>query len=55
MKKVVDTLGDGVLESLIRTYAAAGRTNPSLHRRLKMEEVEVSEASKKLLEEICVD
>lgn len=55
LKKVLDTLGDDVLESLIRTYAAAGRTNPSLRRRLKMEEVEVSEASKKLLEEICVD
>ncbi|XVF02513.1 hypothetical protein REPUB_Repub04eG0181900 [Reevesia pubescens] len=34
---------------------AAGRTSPVMHRRLKMEKVEVSEASKKLLEVISVE
>lgn len=55
LKKAVDTLEVEVLESLIRTYAAAGRTSPSLRPRLKMENAEVSEASKKLLETICAD
>lgn len=55
LKKVVDDLGVEVFEPLIRTYAAAGRTSPVLLRRLKMEKVEVSEASKKLLEAICVE
>lgn len=55
LKKVVDDLGVEVFESLIRTYAAAGRTSPVLRRRLKMETVEVSEASKRLLEVICVE
>ncbi|XP_024023945.1 pentatricopeptide repeat-containing protein At1g60770 [Morus notabilis] len=55
LKKVVNFLEVDVFESLIRTYAAAGRTSSSMRRRLKMEEVEVSDASKKLLEEICVD
>ncbi|KAK9934605.1 hypothetical protein M0R45_021742 [Rubus argutus] len=44
-----------VFESLIRTYAAAGKKTPAMRHRLKMENVEVSEASKKLLEVICVE
>lgn len=55
LKKVVDDLGVELFESLIRTYAAAGRTSPVMRRRLKMEKVEVSEASRKLLEAICVE
>ncbi|XP_062110383.1 large ribosomal subunit protein mL101 (rPPR4)-like [Humulus lupulus] len=55
LKKVVDTLEVEVFESLIRIYAAAGRTSQVMHRRLKMENVEVGEASKKLLESICVE
>ncbi|KAJ0095376.1 hypothetical protein Patl1_16073 [Pistacia atlantica] len=55
LKKAVDDLGVEVFESLIRTYAAAGRTSPMMRRRLKMENLEVSEASKKLLETICVE
>lgn len=55
LKKAVDDLGVEVFEPLIRTYAAAGRTSPVMLRRLKMEKVEVSEASKKLLEAICVE
>lgn len=55
LKKAVDDLGVEVFESLIRTYAAAGRTSPIMRRRLKMENLEVSEASKKLLETICVE
>ncbi|KAF4353928.1 hypothetical protein F8388_008566 [Cannabis sativa] len=55
LKKVVDTLEVEVFESLIRTYAAAGRTSQAMRRRLKMENVEVGEASEKLLESICVE
>ncbi|KAF9601827.1 hypothetical protein IFM89_023514 [Coptis chinensis] len=55
LKKVEDVFGADVFESLIRTYAAAGKTSPSLRRRLKMENVDVSEATKKLLEVVCVD
>ncbi|KAF9618857.1 hypothetical protein IFM89_002725 [Coptis chinensis] len=55
LKKVEDVFGADVFESLIRTYAAAGKTSPSLRRRLKMENVDVSEAAKKLLEVVCVD
>ncbi|BFG16363.1 hypothetical protein CerSpe_026370 [Prunus speciosa] len=55
LKKSVDSLGVEVFESLIRTYAAAGKTTPSMRARLKMEKLEVSEASKKLLEAVCVE
>lgn len=55
LKKAVDNLGAEVFESLIRTYAAAGRTSPVIWRRLKMENVEVNEACMKLLETICVE
>ncbi|OMO78303.1 hypothetical protein CCACVL1_14502 [Corchorus capsularis] len=55
LKKAVDHVGEEVFESLIRTYAAAGRTSPVLRRHLKMEKVEVSEASKKLLDVISVE
>ncbi|XP_021746537.1 pentatricopeptide repeat-containing protein At1g60770-like [Chenopodium quinoa] len=55
VRNAVDNLGAEAYESLIRTYAAAGKTSPSLHRRLKMENVEVNEASKKLLEAVIVE
>ncbi|XP_021833794.1 pentatricopeptide repeat-containing protein At1g60770-like [Prunus avium] len=55
LKKSVDSLGVEVFESLIRTYAAAGKTTPSMRARLKMEKLEVSEATKKLLEAVCVE
>ncbi|XVE92369.1 hypothetical protein REPUB_Repub01dG0091400 [Reevesia pubescens] len=55
LKKSVDHVGEEVFESLIRTYAAAGRTSLVMRRRLKMEKVEVSEASKKLLEVISME
>lgn len=53
LKKAVDNVEEEVFESLIRTYAAAGRTSPSLRHRLKMEKVEVTDATKKLLDVIC--
>ncbi|MBA0738746.1 hypothetical protein Gogos_012071 [Gossypium gossypioides] len=55
LKKAVDRVGEEVFELLIRTYAAAGRTSPMMRRRLKMEKVEVSDASKQLLEVISVE
>ncbi|XP_031742054.1 pentatricopeptide repeat-containing protein At1g60770 isoform X2 [Cucumis sativus] len=55
VKKTVDSLESEVFESLIRTYSAAGRTSSSMSRRLKMENVEVSEACKKLLNKISIE
>ncbi|KAI3842889.1 hypothetical protein MKX03_008679 [Papaver bracteatum] len=55
LKKVEDELEAEVFESLIRTYAAAGKTSQSIRRRLKMENVEVNEESKKLLDVVCVE
>lgn len=55
VKEAVDNVGAEVFESLIRTYAAAGRTSPSMSRRLKMENVEVTEQCKKLLDVITAE
>jgi pentatricopeptide repeat protein len=52
LKKSVESLGEEVFESLIRTYAAAGRTSAAMQRRLKMENVNVNEDAHKLLEAI---
>ncbi|XWS63697.1 hypothetical protein CRYUN_Cryun06bG0123800 [Craigia yunnanensis] len=41
LKKAVDRVGEEVFESLIRTYAAAGRTSPVMCHRLKMEKVQL--------------
>ncbi|XP_023745681.1 pentatricopeptide repeat-containing protein At1g60770 [Lactuca sativa] len=53
----VDGGGGGgveVLEGLIRCYAAAGRTSAVVRRRVKMENVELSDEGKSLLEKISV-
>jgi pentatricopeptide repeat protein len=55
LKKSMDSLGAEVFESLIRTYAAAGRTSAAMQRQLKMENVNVNEDSQKLLEAISVE
>ncbi|GFY91402.1 tetratricopeptide repeat (TPR)-like superfamily protein [Actinidia rufa] len=55
LKKVVDEVGVEIFEPLIRTYAAASKTSPIMRRRLKMENVELSEDCKKLLDEVCVE
>ncbi|GAB4854916.1 hypothetical protein Ancab_023505 [Ancistrocladus abbreviatus] len=55
LKKAVENVEVEVFESLIRNYASAGRTSPSMRHRLKMENVEVNEACKKLLDVVCVD
>ncbi|XP_015957129.1 pentatricopeptide repeat-containing protein At1g60770 [Arachis duranensis] len=55
LKKSVESPGAEVFESLIRTYTAAGRTSAAMRRRLKMEKVDVSEETKKLLEAISVE
>lgn len=55
LKKSVESPGVEVFESLIRTYAAAGRISSAMQRRLKMENVEVSEGTQKLLEAISVE
>lgn len=53
LKKCTDELGVDVIESLLRTYAAAGQTSAIMRRRIKMENVELSEEGRKLLEGIC--
>lgn len=55
LKKAVDEVDVEVFESLIRIYAAAGKSSPIMRRRIKMENVELSEAGKKLLDVICVE
>ncbi|KAI3976251.1 hypothetical protein MKX01_021793 [Papaver californicum] len=55
LKKDEDELEAEVFESLIRTYTAAGKTSPSFRCRLTMENVEVNEESKKLLDVVCVE
>lgn len=52
LSKSKDELGAEVLESLIRTYAAAGKKSTIMRRRIKMENVELSEEGKKLLNDI---
>lgn len=55
LKKSADNVEPRVLESLIRTYAAAGRKSSIMHRRVKMEKAELSEECKTLLEEISTE
>ncbi|KAL3650003.1 hypothetical protein CASFOL_006406 [Castilleja foliolosa] len=52
LKKAKDDLGREVVESLIRVYAGAQKKSASMRRRVKMENVELSEDGKKLLDEI---
>ncbi|WOG88744.1 hypothetical protein DCAR_0207979 [Daucus carota subsp. sativus] len=53
LKKSVDEVGADVFESLIRTYVAAGRTNPIMRRRIKMDNVDLSVEGIKLLDAVC--
>nr|GMC50110.1 pentatricopeptide repeat-containing protein At1g60770 [Ipomoea batatas] len=55
LKKAEDQLGAELLESLIRTYAAAGKTSTIMRRRVKMENAELSEEAKKLLDVISAE
>ncbi|KHN25154.1 Pentatricopeptide repeat-containing protein [Glycine soja] len=52
LKKSMESPGVEVFESLTRTYAATGRISSAMLRRLKMENVQVSEGTQKLLEAI---
>lgn len=52
LQKVQKDLGPEVFESLIRTYANAGKKSPGIRRRLKMENVIVSADTEKLLDSI---
>ncbi|KAL6527129.1 hypothetical protein OROGR_016219 [Orobanche gracilis] len=52
LKKSKDHLGQEVFESLIRIYAAAEKKSTIMGRRIKMENVELSDEGKKLLNEI---
>ncbi|KAH7653649.1 TPR-like protein [Dioscorea alata] len=55
LKSVQSELSTEVLEALIRTYAIAGKKCPGMRLRLKMENATVSEATEKLLDQICVE
>ncbi|KAG2317160.1 hypothetical protein Bca52824_020282 [Brassica carinata] len=53
LKKGTDDIGAEFFESLVRTYAAAGKSHPAMRQRLKMEKVEVNKATQKLLDALC--
>lgn len=55
LNKAECNLGAEVFESLIRTYSSASRTSPAMRRRLKMENVVVSQETSKLLDAVCVE
>lgn len=55
LQRVENDLGAEVFEAVIRTYAAAGKNSPGMRRRLKMENVLVSESTEKLLDTLCVE
>ncbi|TVU12857.1 hypothetical protein EJB05_46522 [Eragrostis curvula] len=55
LKKVQKDLGPLVFEPLLRTYASAGKKFPGMRHRLKIENVEVSEETARLLDSICDD
>ncbi|CAH9137586.1 unnamed protein product [Cuscuta epithymum] len=55
LKKGQDQLSAEVIESLVRTYAAAGKTSVMMRRRVKMENAELSGEALKLLDDICVE
>ncbi|XP_009788488.1 large ribosomal subunit protein mL101 (rPPR4)-like [Nicotiana tabacum] len=55
LKKAKDELGVDIFESLIRTYVASGKTSPIMRRRIKMENIELSEEGKRLLDSISVE
>ncbi|KAJ1692731.1 hypothetical protein LUZ63_009429 [Rhynchospora breviuscula] len=44
-----------VFEALVRVYVSAGKKSPGMKKRLKMENVAVSEEVQKLLDSICDD
>ncbi|CAN4114468.1 unnamed protein product [Withania somnifera] len=50
LKKVKDELGVDVFESLLRTYKASEKTSPIMRRRIKMENIELSNEGKRLLD-----
>ncbi|GAB2297426.1 hypothetical protein Dimus_031530 [Dionaea muscipula] len=55
LKKADDKVEVELFESLIRTYAATGKISPSLRHRLKMENVEVNDECKRLLDVVCIE
>lgn len=55
LKKAKDELGVDIFESLLRTYVASGKTSPIMRRRIKMENIELSEEGKRLLDSISVE
>ncbi|KAM7487277.1 hypothetical protein LguiB_024761 [Lonicera macranthoides] len=55
LDKAEEEVGAEVFESLIRTYAAAGKISQVMRRRIKMEKVELSDAVKKLLDVISFE
>ncbi|XP_070031155.1 large ribosomal subunit protein mL101 (rPPR4) [Nicotiana tomentosiformis] len=55
LKKAKDELGVDIFESFIRTYVASGKTSPIMRRWIKMENIELSEEGKRLLDSISVE
>lgn len=55
LKTVKEDWGAEVFEALVRTYKAAGKKSPGMRRRLKMENVVVSEEIMELLKDVNED
>ncbi|KAJ0979936.1 hypothetical protein J5N97_015410 [Dioscorea zingiberensis] len=51
--KKLNCLDAGAYEYLLRTYVAAGRTEPSLLQRIKDDGIELNSLSKELLDKVC--
>ncbi|XP_031486989.1 pentatricopeptide repeat-containing protein At1g02370, mitochondrial [Nymphaea colorata] len=51
--KKTNSLEAAVYDSLLRTYIAAGRTEPTMRQRIEADKVEVNPEMEKLLEKVC--
>ena len=52
--KKTDSLQTGVYESLIRTYIAAGKTEPNMRQRMEADKIELNPEMEKLLDKVCL-
>ncbi|CAN6469034.1 unnamed protein product [Victoria cruziana] len=51
--KKTNSLEAAVYDSLLRTYIASGRTEPTMRQRIEADKVEVNPEMEKLLEKVC--
>ncbi|XP_047341835.1 pentatricopeptide repeat-containing protein At1g60770 [Impatiens glandulifera] len=55
LEKENEKMEEKVFETLLRIYAGAGKKNPTLRRRMKMEKLQLNEEAMKLLDSVCVE